>query len=136
MYLFCVVITATLEEALTEHDAEGRYYEILKFLLHSFLRMQQEENMYDMDDDDNASTSGENTPMLQQETNVGRNSLSVAIKASSNARAAAVWPMLHQGMALREITIEPFSLSEILRLHILSSGVRIGELSLYICFCT
>ena len=29
-------------------------------------------------------------------------------------------------MALSEISIEPFSLTEVLRLHILSSGVRIG----------
>ena len=119
-----------MEEALNEHDAEGKYYKILKLLLHSYLRTQQDENSV-QDDDDDASTSGENTPTQQPEVveeGIDAESQEAAKKKSSeNARAAAIWPMLHQGMALREITIEPYSLTEILRLHILSSGVRIGK---------
>lgn len=120
-----------MEEALTEHDAEGKYYEILRFLLHAYLRLQQDENTHMDDDDDDASTSGENTPAMQPENGID-NEQALAKKASANARAAAVWPMLYQGMALRDLTIEPYSLTEILRLHILSSGVQIG-MSVIIC---
>ncbi|XP_057315338.1 bromodomain adjacent to zinc finger domain protein 1A-like isoform X2 [Hydractinia symbiolongicarpus] len=120
-----------LEEALTEHDAEGKYYEILRFLLHAYLRLQQDENTHMNDDDDDASTSGENTPAMQPENGID-NEQALAKKASANARAAAVWPMLYQGMALRDLTIEPYSLTEILRLHILSSGVQIGGIVNYV----
>ena len=33
-----------LVEALTEHDTEGKYYQLIKFLLHSYLRVERDEN--------------------------------------------------------------------------------------------
>ena len=113
-------------KALLEHDAEGNYYDIMKFLLHTHLRVSQEES--NMDEEDTASTSGETTPKEGEEEQVNQKETQQAEnKASKNARAAAVWPMLHQGMALSEISIEPYSLTEVLRLHIMSSGVKIGR---------
>jgi len=117
-----------LIEALTEHDAEGKYYQILKFLLHSYLRVERDENssMYYEKKQEKESSSDEEAeeqPVQQQIINITDFSSKAA---SSNARAAAAWSMLYQGMALHEITIEPYTLTEILRLHISSSGVRIG----------
>lgn len=117
-----------IEEALTEHDAEGKYFQILRFLLHSYLKFEQDEKIHENDDDDD-DTSGEEAEGEQstQQMKTESNENGSAKKASTNAKAAAAWPMLSQGLALHEITIEPFALTEVLRLHILSSGVRFGK---------
>ena len=115
-----------IESALQEHDAEGMLYDILKFLLQTFFTVTKEEN--EVEDEDSESNSGTATPAEpdpdQEPVEQQENS-----HASYNATAAAAWAMLHQGMALEELTIDPFTLSEILRLHILSSGVKIGRYS-------
>lgn len=109
-----------IESALQEHDAEGVLYDIIKFLLQTFFTVTREEN--EAEDDDEDSSSDTATPEPDQEIDEQHGNLHV----SSNATAAAVWSMLHQGMALEELTIDPFTLSEVLRLHVLSSGVKIG----------
>lgn len=124
---------------MTEHDAEGKYYQILRFLLHSYLKFEQDEKIHENDNDD-GSTSGEDDEGNKESTQQvsGENNETVNTKkASTNAKAAAAWPMLSQGLALHEITIEPFALTEVLRLHILSSGVRFGKSpssSLEVCY--
>ena len=130
-----------LVEALTEHDTEGKYFQLLKFLLHSYLRVERDENeaIYEDEDEDGKSSSEDENEdsdkkKLQKQQAIENNEKSDDKTASSNARAAAAWPMLYQGMALHEITIEPFSLTEVLRLHILSSGVRIGIRDLQFIF--
>ena len=114
-----------IEKAVHEHDAEGTFYDIVKFLLQTFLSVSKEENEEEANDDESSNgTATPDEPEAEQEQEEEKQHGHV----SSNATAAAAWPMLHQGMALDELTIDPFTLSEILRLHILSSGVRIGKL--------
>ena len=109
---------------MTEHDAEGKYYQILRFLLHTFLKFEQDENIHENDQDDDDSSSEEENVIekIREEENTNN----IPKKPSASTRGAAAWSMLSQGLALHEITIEPFSLSEILRLHILSSGLKFG----------
>ena len=102
------------------------------------MKFEQDENIHENDNDDESSSSDDEpmeTPKLEEEEeeeeekeNNDNNNTVIPKKPSTNARAAAAWSMLHQGLALHEVTIEPFSLSEILRLHILSSGVKVGRL--------
>lgn len=108
---------------MQEHDAEGVLYDIVKFLLQTFFTVTKEEN--EAEDDDLESNSGTATP-AEPEPDQDVDEQQWHKHVSVNATAAAAWPMLHQGMALEELTIDPFTLSEILRLHILSSGVKIG----------
>ena len=100
---------------------------MLRFLLHAFLKFEQDENIHeDKDDDEDSSSSDEeNETENPKEEENNEDQLK---KPSTNARAAAAWSMLSQGLALHEMTIEPFSLSEILRLHIMSSGVKFGKI--------
>ena len=109
---------------MQEHDAEGVLYDILKFLLQTFFTVTKEEN--EVEDDDNESNSGTATP-AEPDPDQEIVEQPESSHVSSNATAAAAWAMLHQGMALEELTIDPFTLSEVLRLHILSSGVKIGK---------
>ena len=95
--------------------------------MHSYLRLDKEENNYEPDDDEDGSSSDNSTVPVPPQTNIPEFFNDASKKASANASAAAAWSMLHQGMSLSDIAIEPFSLTEVLRLHILSSGVRIGK---------
>ena len=89
--------------------------------------MEQEETKQ-VEVDEQSSTSGDETSALSSTGFQPNNAdLIEAKETSQSSRAAAAWPLLHQGMALHEIPIEPFSLTEILRLHILSSGIKTSE---------
>ena len=118
-----IFFQAYLEEALLEHNAEGKYFDLVKYLLKTFQRVTQEEN--EAEEEDDASTTGTDTPAEPAEAETTDVNTEHG-RASASAAAAAAWPMLYQGKALQELTVEPFTLSEILRLHILSSGVKIG----------
>lgn len=48
---------------------------------------------------------------------------------SASAAMAAAWARVHQGQDLHELTLDPFTCSEILRLHFLSSGASLGKYS-------
>lgn len=126
LYIF---VLEWIVEALTEYDAEGKYYQILRFLLHSYLKFEQDEKIHANDDDDGSSSEEDDDSKggTQQVHGEDSQNTTDGKKPSTSAKTAAAWPMLSQGLALHEITIEPLSLTEVLRLHILSSGVRFGE---------
>ena len=120
----CVLCTAALlEEALTEHDAEGVYYDLMQFLLGAILRTHLEE-----EEDEGLDTMHVKNPqqidLEEEEDDNCRATVSVA------ASVAAAWPLVYQGKALHELIMDPFTCSELLRLHLLSSGARIGEWTL------
>ena len=46
---------------------------------------------------------------------------------SASSAMAAAWAQLYQGRDLHELSLDPFTCSEILRLHFLSSGASLGE---------
>lgn len=57
---------------------------------------------------------------------VGDITTSEAIKL---ATAAAGWSQLYQGVPLNKVQLDSVTLTEVLRLHLLSSGGRSGEMS-------
>ncbi|KAJ7377480.1 Histidine-containing phosphotransfer protein 3 [Desmophyllum pertusum] len=109
---------AMLEEALTEHDAEGVYYDLLLFLLGAILRTHLEE-----EEDEGLDGTHDHEPLMDVDDDGNEKSLATV---SASATMAAAWPMQHQGKPLHELIMDPFTSSELLRLHLLSSGARIG----------
>lgn len=109
---------AMLEEALTEHDAEGVYYDLLLFLLGAILRTHLEE-----EEEEGLDGTHEHEPVMDVEDDGDEKSQATV---SASASMAAAWPMQHQGKPLHELIMDPFTSSELLRLHLLSSGARIG----------
>ncbi|XP_048585941.1 bromodomain adjacent to zinc finger domain protein 1A isoform X2 [Nematostella vectensis] len=107
---------AMLEEALTEHDAEGVYYDLLQFLLGAILRTHMDE-----EEDEGLQTAADAKSALQIEDEDERKAV-----VSQSAVMAAAWPLLHQGKPLHELIMDPYTCTELLRLHLLSSGARIG----------
>lgn len=88
-----------MERAVLEHDAEGNYFDICKFLLHTYLRHAREES--NEDEDEEEESSGEDSPAQQAEGEQEQQAEEEgSSKISHNARVAAAWPMLHQGMEL------------------------------------
>lgn len=112
------MIKAMLEEALTEHDAEGVYYDLLLFLLGAILRTHLEE-----EEEEGLDGTHEHEPVMDLEDDGNEKSQATV---SASATMAAAWPMQHQGKPLHELIMDPFTSSELLRLHLLSSGARIG----------
>ena len=118
-----------LEEALQEHDAEGIFYDILKFLLQCILKTHAEEEEEEGLDDSDVQAHDETEDRKMKEEDEEESDLARLKKAvSSSASMAAAWAQLHQGKNLHELILDPFTCSEILRLHILSSGARLGKL--------
>lgn len=109
---------AMLEEALTEHDAEGVYYDLLLFLLGAILRTHLEE-----EEEEGLDGTHSHEPLVDIDED-GNDKSRTTVSAS--ASIAAAWPMQHQGKPLHELIMDPFTSSELLRLHLLSSGARIG----------
>lgn len=107
-----------LEEALTEHDAEGVYYDLLLFLLGAILRTHLEE-----EEDEGLDGTHEHEPLREVDDDGDEKSQATV---SASATMAAAWPMQYQGKPLHELIMDPFTSSELLRLHLLSSGARIG----------
>lgn len=105
-----------LEDALYEHDAEGVYYDLMQFLLGAILRTHLEEE----EDEGLGGNQHINPPSDYDEEDIHHATV------SASATMAAAWSMLHQGKQLHELIMDPFTCSELLRLHLLSSGVRIG----------
>lgn len=105
-----------LEEGLAEQDAEGVFYDLLQFLLGAILRTHMEE-----EEDEGLETADAQTRIELDDEDYHR------AKVSASAAMAAVWPILHQGKPLHELIMDPFTCTELLRLHLLSSGARVGK---------
>lgn len=104
-----------LEEALAETDPEGVYYDLLQFLLGAILRTHMDE-----EEEEGLESADSHNPLDLDDEDYH------TAKVSASAAMAAVWPMLHQGKPLHELIMDPYTCTELLRLHLLSSGARIG----------
>ncbi|XP_069695785.1 bromodomain adjacent to zinc finger domain protein 1A-like isoform X2 [Periplaneta americana] len=107
-----------VERALSISEVAGPLSDIIQLLLSALFNMQEEE------DDEILETDNQTTVGLVDE--VGDITTSEAIRL---ATAAAGWCQLYQGMSLNKVTLDSVTLTEVLRLHLLSSGGRSGEMS-------
>jgi bromodomain adjacent to zinc finger domain protein 1A len=78
----------------------------------------QDEGLDDIDHKNNVSN-----PEEEDDNDMTR----VKKAVSASATMAAAWAQVHQGKNLHELSLDPFTCSEILRLHFLSSGASLGE---------
>ncbi|XP_073465240.1 bromodomain adjacent to zinc finger domain protein 1A [Aquarana catesbeiana] len=105
-----------LEDALVGSDPEGPLCELLFFFLSAiFQAMCEEEEEAAKDQITEAEAK-----RLKEALGEGTDSANYALFAV--ASLAAAWPQLNHGCSLKELNLDSCTLSEILRLHILSSG--------------
>ncbi|XP_066598355.1 bromodomain adjacent to zinc finger domain protein 1A isoform X2 [Prorops nasuta] len=105
-----------LERALLIKETTGPWSDLLQLLLSNIFK-------YQADEEDEIHADASN---LANDINMYEGASSMA-KAVKLATIASGWSQTHQNCKLSELTLDPFTLSEILRQHLLSSGGRISE---------
>ncbi|CAH1123750.1 unnamed protein product [Ceutorhynchus assimilis] len=107
----------SLERALTEREVAGPLTDLIQMLLGAIFNCQEEEsNSYNTGtetvkdiDEEKVSTA----PNLQEGTHL--------------ATLASKWPVKYQGLPISRLPMYSLTVSEILRMHLLSSGARIKD---------
>eukprot|EP00058_Branchiostoma_floridae_P024695 XP_002610185.1 hypothetical protein BRAFLDRAFT_216893 [Branchiostoma floridae] len=110
-----------LEDSILETRPDGGLADVLRFLLSCIFQFQDAEDEEAADEgkkEHEGATTASTTEGVDEDEDPTLSALSAA------ATLAAAWPVLHQGTSLRELPLEGTSLSEVLRLHLLSSGSR------------
>nr|CAD7433954.1 unnamed protein product [Timema monikensis] len=115
-----VVSFEVMVRALVTKEVAGPLSDMIQMLLQTLFNMQEEE------DDEILETNSLNTDVGLDMDKIGDVTTSEAMKA---ATAAVNWSQLSQGTPLNKLSLDAVALSEVLRLHLLSSGGRSGELS-------
>ncbi|XP_072171683.1 bromodomain adjacent to zinc finger domain protein 1A-like isoform X2 [Diadema setosum] len=114
-----------LEEALTSNKVDGSLYDIMRFLLKSLFRVQEED---EVEWKSELEEQGVQVPKVNiAEARLEEDPDPTYAAMTRAATAALAWPVVHQGMELRNLPIEPTTVTEIIRLHFLSSGAQTGS---------
>lgn len=104
-----------MERALLIREVAGPLSDILQVLLGSIFSLQVEEaNEIDIEYESGPVTFKDNIPRKQQEI----------IKS---ATSAAIWPQRYLSLNMSELPIDATTITELLRLHFLTSGAKLSE---------
>jgi len=131
-----LLTTDLIEEALLSKDIQGPLFDIIKFLLQAVFAMMEEEAELKVSlTEDRTSNCTSPTQELVETGEKSTGESSTANKDdhddkqegglrvnTSDACVHAVWPLQHQGVTLDELVLNSYTLSEVLRLHLLSTG--------------
>lgn len=110
-----------LERALTETDVLGTLSDIFQLLLTAVFRTQEEEMEPSKGRQPQGEESSDDEPE-EEETNRGRGALQAIRKAQRAATTVSLKQQQVLGLRLSKVTVDALSLSEVLRLHLASSG--------------
>ncbi|XP_067132967.1 bromodomain adjacent to zinc finger domain protein 1A isoform X2 [Centruroides vittatus] len=104
-----------LERVLTETDIQGPFSDILQLLLANLFRLREVEEHQPTYDD--ILSSSEILDGLEKDYNVKD-----TYEAFKIATIAACWPQLFHGSTLINLTLDSNTVTEMLRIHLISSG--------------
>ncbi|KAL7301539.1 hypothetical protein TKK_0005971 [Trichogramma kaykai] len=105
-----------LEKAMTEKDVSGPLNDLIQLLLANIFKYQAEE-----EDEIHAESQD---AVSENDIDTKVSSMVGAVKLATQASG---WCQTHQGCQLSELALDNYTMSEILRQHLLSSGGRISE---------
>lgn len=126
-----------IEDALLSRDIQGPLYDIVKFLLQSvFAAMEEDRELKVSLSEVRGTNSHSPVPQDPSDTTDGVNNVDKEVGKEeqdekqdggsrvklTDASLHALWPLQHQGVALNELVLNSYTLSEVLRLHLLSAG--------------
>ncbi|CAB0031229.1 unnamed protein product [Trichogramma brassicae] len=105
-----------LEKAMMEKDVTGPLNDLIQLLLANIFKYQAEE-------EDEIHAESQNA-VSENDIDTKVSSMVGAVKLATQASS---WCQTHQGCQLSELALDNYTMSEILRQHLLSSGGRISE---------
>ncbi|XP_076268228.1 ATP-dependent chromatin assembly factor large subunit isoform X2 [Rhynchophorus ferrugineus] len=105
-----------MERALTEKEISGPLTDLIQMFLLAIFNCQDEES-------NNYNTGIE----LVKDINEEKLSVYKLEDLTHFATLASIWSIRYQGLPLNKLPLYPLTVSEILRLHLLSSGAKIKE---------
>lgn len=128
-----------IEEALISRDVQGPFYVIVKFLLQAvFASMEEDGELKISLNESRGSNCHSPVPQDSTDANDAVNNVDKEVgqeeqdekqdeRGSSHVKLTdaslhAMWPLQHQGVPLNELVLNSYTLSEVLRLHLLSAG--------------
>jgi len=134
--VYHILWTDLIEEALLSKDIQGPLCDIVKFLLQAVFAAMEEDaelkvslnesrgsNCHSpIPQDSNEATdtvSNVDKEVVKEEQDEKQDGGSLSL---TDASLHAMWPLQHQGVALNELVLNSYTLSEVLRLHLLSAG--------------
>ena len=136
MCLIIVLCVDLIEEALLSRDVQGPLYDIVKFLLQAVFAAMEEDGELKVSLSDSTGSNC-HSPVPQDPTEatdavsnvdkeVGKEEQDEKQDGTrsklSDASLHALWSLQHQGVALNELVLNSYTISEVLRLHLLSVG--------------
>jgi len=114
------VTFAELESALVETEAvDGAFYDIISFMLVTLFDLQLEEEEEARADSDKTATDELHEGLTGKNQEIAN-----AIKAATETH---LYTRKNLGLTLREIHLDQWSITEVLRLHLESSGAFMGH---------
>ncbi|XP_076366521.1 bromodomain adjacent to zinc finger domain protein 1A-like [Tachypleus tridentatus] len=103
-----------LDKTLQDTDIEGPLNNLVQMLLTTIFRFQEEEEEINKHIVDSSTV----------ETGDGQEENLSCAKAVNCATIVSTWPQLFHGTSLKQISLDAFTVTEVLRLHLLSSGAQ------------
>lgn len=108
-----------LEEALMETDHNGTLTDILLMLMTAVFSLQEQE---EAEEEELSKQDEAVSGVFDNETDVQDTD-----QLMEMATVCSLTPMLTHGLLLKKLPLDSFTLSEIIRLHLLSSGAKVSD---------
>lgn len=107
-----------LERALTKTEVAGPFSDIVQLLMKTIFRLQEFEN---------AEITEEETQTVDFDEVNEMDGDCTAREAVKLATAYSTWSIMYQNTPIHKLSVDHLSITEVLRLHILSSGAKPSE---------
>lgn len=107
-----------LERALTKNEVAGPFSDILQLLIKTIFRLQEGEN---------AAITEEETQTVDFDEVNDMDGGVTAREAVQFATAYSTWSIMYQNTPLHQLGVDHLTITEVLRLHLLSSGAKPSE---------
>ncbi|XP_044728852.1 bromodomain adjacent to zinc finger domain protein 1A isoform X2 [Chrysoperla carnea] len=117
-YFVTGLTLSILERCLFTREVNGPLTDLLKLLLNALFNMQNDEA---------AEIKNVKNPQIQENMQDAKGSEVTVAQAIRQATSAAHWCKLHQGFNLSQMPLDGLTITEVLRLHLLSSGSKMTE---------
>lgn len=113
-----------LDRALSQQEIAGPFFDFINLLLGAIFKLQEEEEDEIGETYDSFAINEFDNVEMVENNKTNWTSFPVEINVAS---MATNWPIVFQGVPLQKLPIDATTVTEVLRLHLLTSGSRVSE---------